>query len=263
MTSLLQDDEAQSYEDHLVTWAEYVGELKSRALETMILLETPSINRPTDDHSRVPVSQGNMGPPAIPAPQANVVDNSDDVLHEAIVTNAADLVPQLNVVPTTGQSASQANVTIPENLITEAGIGRLNLACSSTQSLLPASVDAIATTGSCLNVEASSFQPIRSQQPCCTAHSGHTVTTASHNTPRISTAEGSTPHMQLQLAVLAYNTLNDAIENEHIISCCMGLESHFVTRCRSKLTRSLWMVHVGILLDRRMISHLMSCSQCC
>ena len=119
LTSLLQDDEAQSYEDHLVTWAEYVGELKSRALETMILLETPSINnRPADDHSRVPVSQGNMGPPAIPAPQANVVDNSDDVLPEAIVTIAADLVPQLNVVPTTGQSASQANVTLPENPIT-------------------------------------------------------------------------------------------------------------------------------------------------
>ena len=117
------------------------------------------------------------------------------------------------MVPNTVQFASQANVTLPENPSTEAGTGGLNLACTSqTQSLHPASVATIPTTGTPLNVEASSFQPVCSQQPCCIAHSGHTVTTASHNTPRISTVESSTQNMQLQLAVLVYNTLNDAIE---------------------------------------------------
>ena len=193
-----------------------MGEIKSRALETMILLETTPINnRPADDPTRIPASQGNMGPPVNLVPHVNVGMNPVDVVTETIATTDADLVRQLNVVPATSQPASQVNVALSENPSTVACTGGGNAAGSrASQSLPPTSIGVIATTGSCLNVEASSVQPVCSQQPCCIANSGHTVTTASHNIPRISTAEGSTQDMQLQLAVLAYNTLNDAIEND-------------------------------------------------
>ena len=61
LTGLLEADDVDMYNDHLIVWAEYVGDMRDRAFETAQILDAALLNTTRLDKStnqRVPVAQG-------------------------------------------------------------------------------------------------------------------------------------------------------------------------------------------------------------
>ena len=55
--------EVQSFEDHMLVWAEYIADVRSRAAEVLQILEAPVDNRPIQPAPQAGVSDTNGGTP--------------------------------------------------------------------------------------------------------------------------------------------------------------------------------------------------------
>ena len=132
-SGLLSAEEVPAWEDHMIVWAEYVGDLKVSTLETIHILETAM-----DSNRRVDNTTYNTLPPG---PQDNV--------EQASVSQAKGMA---------------ANVTVSTSDEDNGGPAAGNQTQNVTFSIASGDQGTLTTQSGPLNAQAQSYQPVMTPQ---------------------------------------------------------------------------------------------------